>query len=615
MSYEFYSRYARILNSKQSRSVVLSGNIHDLFSPGDGKYVPLLEFLLVRSKTDKNIQVVYELNGPIRISDNEAVKAAFIEFKSGKKPQDLLIKAAADSARNNIRQVGVSRKEKMQEEKSPYESLSDEFESLKGEAYGNCAVGLQFLRQLCDASRQCLNGRNLQIIVETADMILPSGKDIASLNEKDRRCIAIAQDWISDPAFCNGGDSVTFIAESRSLIHDRIAHLPHLLSVEIPAPTNEERLNFIQTTANGREIRQSEQTNWSLPELSRLTAALSIQAIRQLLTGYFYSSELLSPKILVEKIEEYIKSQVGDDVVEFKKPEHSLQDCMGFPKLKQFLSAHLIPRFRSSGKDALPGAAVGGPIGAGKTFIFEAVASELGVPVIVLKNLRSQWYGQTDVIFERLRRVLEALEKVIIFVDEADTQFGGVQGEVHETEKRLTGKIQAMMSDPKLRGRVTWLLMTARIHLLSPDIRRPGRVGDLIIPVLDPEDEDQAEFLKWTLGSAVPADKLDSVIAELKPLTAGYSAASYASLRSELQARKSEIEAGQPDQVIKAIIEDQIPPNIGPTREYQRLQALNNCTRKSLIPDSELKKFGGDVKKAKEQWEKALRVLEAQGVQ
>ena len=90
-------------------------------------------------------------------------------------------------------------------------------------------------------------------------------------------------------------------------------------------------------------------------------------------------------------------------------------------------------------------------------------------------------------IFERLRRVLEALEKVVIFVDEADTQFGGVGAETHSTERRLTGKIQAMMSDPRLRGRVIWLLMTARIHLLSPDIRRPGRVGDLIIPVLDPE--------------------------------------------------------------------------------------------------------------------------------
>src|SRR5690606_34811156 len=118
---------------------------------------------------------------------------------------------------------------------------------------------------------------------------------------------------------------------------------------------------------------------------------------------------------------------------------------------------------RSTGADALPGAAVAGPIGGGKTFIFEAVAAELNVPVLTLKNIRSQWYGQTDVLFERLRRVLHSLGRVVIFVDEADTQFGGVGAETHETERRLTGKIQQMMSDPQLRGKVTWLLMTARI--------------------------------------------------------------------------------------------------------------------------------------------------------
>ena len=74
----------------------------------------------------------------------------------------------------------------------------------------------------------------------------------------------------------------------------------------------------------------------------------------------------------------------------------------------------------------------------------------------------------------------DALSKVIIFVDEADTQFGGVGSDTHETERRLTGKLQAMMSDTALRGRVALLLVTARIHQLSPDIRRPGRVGDLI---------------------------------------------------------------------------------------------------------------------------------------
>ena len=97
-----------------------------------------------------------------------------------------------------------------------------------------------------------------------------------------------------------------------------------------------------------------------------------------------------------------------------------------------------------------------------------------------------------------------ALVKVLIFVDEADTQFGTVGTDAHSTERRLTGKIQAMMSDPQLRGNITWLLMTARIYNLSPDLRREGRVGDMVIPVLGPAGGSREAFLRWTLAKVLP---------------------------------------------------------------------------------------------------------------
>jgi SpoVK/Ycf46/Vps4 family AAA+-type ATPase len=324
--------------------------------------------------------------------------------------------------------------------------------------------------------------------------------------------------------------------------------------------------------------------------------------VRQLLAGASYTREALTAADVVGKVEEFIQGQLGEDVIEFKKPSHRLDAVLGNSKLKQFIREELLPRFRATGDKALSGAAVAGPIGGGKTFVFEAVASELDMPVLVLKSIRSQWYGQTDVIFERLRRVLEALEKVVIFVDEADTQFGGVSAETHETERRLTGKIQAMMSDPRLRGRVIWLLMTARIHLLSPDIRRPGRVGDLIIPVLDPEGEDRREFLRWVASSAVP-DPRDEDLARLDTLTPGYSAASFASLRSLLKAK----ECKTIDEVV-GVVNDQILPAIGQTRRYQTLQALINCTRRSLLPDANV------TEEDREAWQVEIRALEALGV-
>jgi SpoVK/Ycf46/Vps4 family AAA+-type ATPase len=582
-SYAFFTRLARILNSEQSRSIILSGNVYDLFDSGT-QYVPLIPFLVEKTRARGLIRVVYELNGPVRVLDEpEKVKNAWIAWKSGSDPDTLLLRG--------LRERG----------KSEFERLGDQFDQLLLDAIGNPTLALELLRQLTVCSRSGCLQEHLLILIEAADMLLPAGSgDVASLGDRQLHRISIVQDWFGDPAFMNGHDSVCLIAESRSLVHPRVARLPQVLSVEIPSPAAADRLHFIEQflAASPRKPQL-----WGSPdELAALTAGLSIHAVRQLLLGAAYGDEPLRPGDVVGKVEEFIQAQLGEDVIEFKKPSHTLDAVVGFSKLKQFLRDELLPRFRAPADRALPGAAVAGPIGGGKTFIFEAVAAELDMPVLVLKNIRSQWFGQTDVIFERLRRTLEALEKVVIFVDEADTQFGGVGADTHETERRLTGKIQGMMSDPRLRGRVIWLLMTARIHLLSPDIRRPGRVGDLIIPVLDPEGDDRKAFLRWVL-TAVFDEPAEALIAQLESLTAGYSAAAFSSLRSHLKAM-----GPKTIEDVVAIVNDHIPPAIGLTRRYQTLQALLNCTRRSLLPDPNV------TEKDRDGWQLEINQLEAMGI-
>jgi SpoVK/Ycf46/Vps4 family AAA+-type ATPase len=319
---------------------------------------------------------------------------------------------------------------------------------------------------------------------------------------------------------------------------------------------------------------------------------------------------------VIAKVEVYIKDQLGEDVVEFKKPEHTLKDVVGFRGLKEFMKREFMPRIRSTGKSALPGAVVGGPIGAGKSFLLEAVAGELGIVVIVLRNIRSRWFGGTDVLFERLRRIVHALDKSLIFVDEADTQFGGLSEGTHATERRLTGKIQAMMSDPALRGKTSWLLISARIHLLSPDIRRPGRAGSLIVPVLDPQGEDQDDFISWMIRPVFKRSEacgsVADAVAQLRPSVKGYYAAAFAEVRSDLIATaelagKSGLTAAE----IKEVIDDHIPPAVEKARRYQELQALVNCTRLSLLPDIGER---SNLEPKREAWRKEIRQLEAEGI-
>jgi SpoVK/Ycf46/Vps4 family AAA+-type ATPase len=585
MNYNFYNKLNKCHNSGLSHSVALCGNIYDLFFDG-AKYVPLTQYLLAKTKTDNIIQVVYEINGPIRVvSGIEKLRAGWEAWRKVAK-----IDPPYWSELSIAEMINVAAS-KMKE---PVDWAKDLDEKLS--ILGKPAASLEILRQLTICSRKYLKNSNLIIMIEGADMMLPAGDgDISRLNDAQLQRIAIMQDWLQDPDFVEGGDTVCLIAESASLLHSRVVRLPQIVTVEIASPDCDQRKHFIETYSGKPD-----------DGLAINTAGLSLYALRQLLAEAVHDKKPLTSVEIIGKVESFIQSQVGEEVVEFKKPTHKMDDCVGNTELKAFLRNDVIPRMKGPKEAALSGAGVSGPIGGGKTFIFEALSGELDTPVLVIKNLRSQWYGQTDVIFERLRRVLEALEKVVIFVDEADTMFGSVSDD-QATERRLTGKIQGMMSDPKLKGKVIWLLMTARIHLLSPDIRRPGRVGDLIIPVFDPEGEDRAAFVKWTVGNQFT----DEQLGEFNTLTQDYSAASFASLRSLLKAKQ--LLAGKPNEFddIRNTINDVIPSDIGKTRRYQELQALINCTRKSLLPKTMKEQ---NVKELREAWVKEIKALELEGI-
>ena len=56
------------------------------------------------------------------------------------------------------------------------------------------------------------------------------------------------------------------------------------------------------------------------------------------------------------------------------------------------------------------------------------------------------------------------------------------------------------------------------------------------------------------------------------------------------------------------VVQDQILPAIGQTRRYQTLQALVNCTRRSLLPNPDV------TEDDRESWQAEIRRLEAMGI-
>jgi len=114
----------------------------------------------------------------------------------------------------------------------------------------------------------------------------------------------------------------------------------------------------------------------------------------------------------------------------------------------------------------------------------ECLAGEAGVPVVKLKNFRDKWVGSTEGNLERIFRLLQALGRCYVFVDEADQAFG--RRDSSNGDSGISGRIYSMLAEEMgsstSRGKLVWILASSRPDLIEVDLKRPGRI-DVKIPL------------------------------------------------------------------------------------------------------------------------------------
>jgi SpoVK/Ycf46/Vps4 family AAA+-type ATPase len=173
-------------------------------------------------------------------------------------------------------------------------------------------------------------------------------------------------------------------------------------------------------------------------------------------------------------------------LIEFIDSKRTLADYQGQESLKTWLRQD-IALWRAGDLKALPmGYLLCGPVGTGKTYLVECLAGEASVPVVKLKNFRDRWVGSSEGNLEKIFRLIRALGRCMVFIDEAD-QTLGKRDSGSGGDSGLSGRIYSMiaqeMSDSGNRGRVLWLLASSRPDLIEVDLKRPGRV-DVKVPLL-----------------------------------------------------------------------------------------------------------------------------------
>ena len=166
-------------------------------------------------------------------------------------------------------------------------------------------------------------------------------------------------------------------------------------------------------------------------------------------------------------------------LIEFVESRRSLDDYHAPDVLKDWLRQD-IALWRAGDLRALPmGYLLCGPVGTGKTYLVECLAGEAGVPVVKLKNFRDRWVGSSEGNLEKIFRLIRALGRCIVFIDEADQTLG--RRDSGSGDSGLSGRLYSMiaqeMSDSGNRGRLMWMLASSRPDLIEVDLgpRAGGR--------------------------------------------------------------------------------------------------------------------------------------------
>jgi len=331
------------------------------------------------------------------------------------------------------------------------------------------------------------------VLMRGADQCLPAGRagdfESASL-------ASLVRDWASESPFADLPFVSLLIADNLHDLHPLVAGNPRIERVQIPLPQADA---LEQAVAQLRVDHPQAFAAAESADVASQLAGVSLSALQSLVRQRTHEGKVLGDADWVDVRKGMIENDAAG-LIEFIRSERSLDDYHAQEALKAWLRQDMM-LWRKADLRALPmGYIFCGPVGTGKTYLVECLAGEASVPVVKLKNFRDRWVGSSEGNLEKIFRLIRALGRCIVFVDEADQTLGRREG--GSGDSGLSGRLYSMiaqeMSDGKNRGRVMWILASSRPDLIEVDLKRPGRI-DVKIPLLPTSTEHESAGLLHAL--------------------------------------------------------------------------------------------------------------------
>ena len=352
---------------------------------------------------------------------------------------------------------------------------------------------------------------SVAVIIDQASYVFPTGEP-GRLNLQASSQLVTMLNWAMSPHVKRLNMAFVLVDEKLSDLSDRLTGNPHVATIEVPLPDEPAREAFIRATTVDTPVEDF--SDFDAAELAKLTAGISLTDLNVLVQSARESGKRLDANVFRALKKRLLERQCRG-LLEFIEPRWTLDTVVGHEAAKARLreDAALLKR---GALDSLPmGYLLCGPVGTGKSFLAQCVSGEIGVPCVMLKNFRSKYVGETEGNLERVLSVLRAMGPVVVVVDEADAALGSREQEGDSgTSSRVFAMIAAQMGDTRYRGRIIWMLLTARPDLLPIDLKRQGR-AEVHIPLFYPTEESEIRqmfvILAKKLGSRLAIEDVPPI--------------------------------------------------------------------------------------------------------
>lgn len=427
---------------------------------------------------------------------------------------------------------------------------------------------------------------SLALIVDQASYLFPAGEP-GRMSYSASGLLVTLLNWATSPHVKRLNLAFVLVDERLADLSPRLTSNPHVAAIEVPLPEEQARAGYLRGIAGDRTLAGF--SDYGVEELARLTAGITLTDISVMLAPAIQGRARLDAKTFRDLKKRLIERHCHG-LLEFVEPKWNLDTVIGHEAAKQRLreDAALL---KKGALDALPmGYLLCGPVGTGKTFIAQCASGEIGAPCVVLKNFRSKYVGETEGNLEQVLSVLRAMGPVMVIVDEADAALGDRESEGDSgTSSRVFGMIANQMGDTRYRGRILWMLLTARPDLLPIDLKRQGR-AEVHIPLFYPTREEELRDM-----FVVMAKKLGGVLApaDVPPITqVGQLSGSDVegivgrAWRRALLAGQSSI----PKETLAEVLAQFMPSTQSLEKELQEIAAIIECTDRQFLPEAIEKK-------------------------